>query len=255
MPTTWDGSRCRTSTRESWSSLVPVVEADCPRVLSVLSIFLAMWLVGCGGTAAVPAGTASVPPPFVERVYPDFWSAVGALDFDGAGPFAESTSQREFLAALRDVAEERLVEAQMKLLALARSADSDILARSTALLQLVLQERPSSAIESLAPRNLRSLIRAWRDMSSGESWAFPPHPVTHPLQLNWAGVPLVPVTVNGRTTAFALDTGAQRTVLSSRFAAAASVSTSSVAMSMEGTHGVAMRAVLATADVDLSGIR
>jgi hypothetical protein len=54
---------------------------------------------------------------------------------------------------------------------------------------------------------------------------------------------------------FALDTGAQRTVLSSRFAAAASVSTSPVEMTFEGAHGVAMRAVLATADVDLGGIR
>ena len=254
MPTTWDGSRCRTGTRESCASLVPVVEADRLRMLSVLSIFLAMWLVGCGGTAAVPAGTASAPPPFVERVHPDFWSAVAALDFDGAGRLAENTSQREFLDALRDVAEERLVEAQMKLLALARSADADITARSTALLRLVLHERPASAIESLLPRNWRALIRAERDMSRGESWTFPPHPVTHPLQ-HRAGVPLVPVTVNGRTTVFALDTGAQRTVLSSRFAAAANVSTSSVAMGMEGAHGVPMRAVLATADVDLGGIR
>jgi hypothetical protein len=119
MPTTWDGSRCRTSTRESCASLVPVVEADRLRISSALSIFLAMWLAGCGGTAAVPTGTASAPPPFVERVHPDFWSAVAALDFDGVGPLAESTSQREFLAAVRDVAEERLVEAQMKLLALA----------------------------------------------------------------------------------------------------------------------------------------
>jgi len=245
MPTTWDSSRRRTSTRESRASLVPVVEADRLRMLSVLSIFLAMWLVGCGGTAAAPAGTVSAPPPFVERVHSDFWSAVAALDFEGAGPLAESTSQREFLAALRDVAEERLVEAQMKLLALARSADADIVARSTELLFLVLRERPSSASESLAPRSWRALIRAWRDMSSRESWAFPPHPVTHPLQLNWAGVPLVPVTVNGRRTAFALDTGAWRTVLSSRFAAAASVSTSPVEMTIEGAHGVAMRAVLA----------
>jgi hypothetical protein len=221
---------------------------------SALSIFLAMWLVGCGGTTGVPAGTASAPPPFADRVHPGFWSAVAALDFDGAGPLAESTSQREFLDALRDVAEGRLVEAQMKLLALGRSADADIAARSTALLLLVLHERPSSAIESLAPRNVRALIRAWRNMSSGESWVFPPHPVTHPLQ-HWAGVPLVPVTVNGRRTAFALDSGAQRTVLSSRFAAAASVSTSPVTMGMEGAHGVAMRAVLATADVDLGGIR
>ena len=110
-------------------------------MLSVLSIFLAMWRVGCGGTAAVPAGTALAPPPFVERVHPDFWSAAAALDFDGAGPLVENTSQREFLDALRDVAEERLVEAQMKLLALARSADADIVARSTALLRLVLHER------------------------------------------------------------------------------------------------------------------
>jgi Aspartyl protease len=254
MPTTWDGLRCRTSTRESRASLVPVVEAGRLRMLSVLSIFLAMWLVGCGGTAAVPAGTASAPAPFVERVHPDFWSAVAALDFDGAGRLAENTSQREFLDALRDVAEVRLVEAQMKLLALARSADADIVARSTELLFLVLRERPSSAIESLAPRSWRALIRAWRDMSSRESWAFPPHPVTHPLQ-HRAGVPLVPVTVNGRTTAFALDTGAWRTVLSSRFAAAASVSTSPVEMTIEGAHGVAMRALLATADVDLGGIR
>jgi Aspartyl protease len=222
---------------------------------SALSIVLAMWLVGCGGTAAVPAGTASAPPPFVARVHPDFWSAVAALDFDGAGRLAESTSQREFLAALRDVAEERLVEAQMELFALLRSADTDIVARSTELLVLVLRERPSSAIEALAPRSWRALIRAWRDMSSRESWAFPPHPVTHPLQLDWAGVPLVPVTVNGRRTVFALDTGAWRTVLSSRFAAAASVSTSPVEMTMEGAHGVAMRAVLATVDVDLGGIR
>lgn len=222
---------------------------------SALFILLAMWLVGCGGTAAVPAGTASAPPSFVERVHPDFWSAIAALDFEGAGPLAESTSQREFLAALRDVAEDHLVEAQMKLLALVRSADADIVARSTALLHLVLQERPSSAIESLAPRSWRALIRAWRDMSSGESWAFPLRAVTHPLQLNWAGVPLVPVTVNGRTTVFALDTGAQRTVLSSRFAAAASVSASPVATTMEGAHGVPMRAVLATADFDLGGIR
>jgi len=221
---------------------------------SALSILLAMWVVGCGGMAAVPAGTASAPPPFVERVHPGFWSAVAALDFDGAGQLAESTSQREFLAALRDVAEERLVEAQMKLLALARSADADIVGRSTALLLFVLQERPSSAIESLAPRSWRALIRAWRDMSSRESWTFPPHPVAHPLQ-HRAGVPLVPVMVNGRMTAFALDTGAQRTVLSSRFAAAASVSTSPVAVNMEGAHGVPMRAVLATADVDLGGIR
>ena len=221
---------------------------------SALSILLAMWLVGCGGTAAVPAGTASAPPPFVERIHPSFWSAVAALDFDGAGQLAESTSQLEFLAALRDVAEERLVEAQMKLLALARSADADIVGRSTALLLFVLQERPSSAIESLAPRSWRALIRAWRDMSSRESWTFPPHPVAHPLQ-HRAGVPLVPLTVNGRTTAFALDTGAQRTVLSSRFAAAASVSTSPVTVNMEGAHGVPMRAVLATADVDLGGIR
>ena len=93
-------------------------------MLSVLSIVLAMWLVGCGGTAAVPAGTASAPAPFVERVHADFWSAVATLDFDGAGRLAENASQREFLDALRDVAEERLVEAQMKLLALARSADA-----------------------------------------------------------------------------------------------------------------------------------
>jgi hypothetical protein len=219
-----------------------------------LSIFLAVWLVGCGGTAAVPPSTASAPPPVVDRVHPDFWSAVAALDFDSASPLAEGISQREFLAALRDVAEERLVEAQMKLLALARSADVDIVARSTALLRLVLHERPSSAIESLAPRNLRALIRAWRDMSSGESWTFPPHSVTHSLQ-HRAGVPLVPVTVNGRRTAFVLDTGAWITVLSSRFAAAASVSTSPVAMSVEGAHGVAMRALLATVDVDLGGIR
>jgi hypothetical protein len=196
----------------------------------------------------------SAPPPFVERAHPDFWSAVAALDFDGAGPLTESTSQREFLDAVRDVAEERLVEAQMKLFALLRSADADIATRSTALLQLVLHERPSSAIESLAPPSWRALIRAWRDMSSGESWAFPLHPVTHRLQ-HRAGVPLVPVTVNGRTTVLFLDTGARRTVLSSRFAAAAGVSTSSVAMSMEGAHGVEMRAVLATADVDLGGIR
>lgn len=135
-------------------------------MLSVLSIFLAMWLVGCGGTAAVPAGTASAPPPFVELVHPDFWSAAAALDFDGAGPLAESTSQREFLDALRDVAEERLVEAQMKLLALARSADADIVARSTALLRLVLHERPSSAIES--PQSRVSMILTSRDLPRHE---------------------------------------------------------------------------------------
>ena len=44
-------------------------------------------------------------------------------------------------------------------------------------------------------------------------------------------------------------------MLDSRFAAAAGVSTSPVEMTIEGAHGDAMRAVLATADVDLGGIR
>ena len=89
------------------------------RMSSMLSLFLAMWLVGCGGMAAVPAGTASVPPPLVARVHPDFWSAVAALDFDGAERLAASAPQVEFLGALRDIAEERLVMGWIRLLALA----------------------------------------------------------------------------------------------------------------------------------------
>jgi hypothetical protein len=223
------------------------------RMSSVLSLFLAMWLVGCGGTAAVPAGTASAPPPLVARVHPDFWSAVAALDFDGAERLAASASQVEFLAALRDVAEERLVEGQMRLLALARSDDPTVAKRSTALLRPILHERPSWAIESLAPPDMRALIRAWRDMSSAEWWTFPPHPVTHPLQ-HRNGVPLVPVTANGRRTAFVLDTGATITVLSSRFASDIGVS-SVVAMGIQDGHGIVIQSSLARADVDLGGIR
>ena len=216
------------------------------RMSSVLSLFLAMWLVGCGGTA-------SAPPPLVARVHPDFWSAIAALDFDSGERLAASASQVEFLAALRDVAEERLVEGQMRLLALARSDDPTVAKRSTALLRSILSERPSWAIVSLAPPDSRALIRAWRDMSSAESWTFPPHPVTHPLQ-HRNEVPLVPVTVNGRRTTFALDTGAVITVLSSRFASDIGVS-SVVAMGMQDGHGIAMRSSLARADVDLGGIR
>jgi Aspartyl protease len=223
------------------------------RMSSVLSLFFAMWLVGCGGTAAVPAGTASAPPPLVARVHPDFWSAVAALDFDGAERLAASASQVEFLAALRDVADERLVEGQMRLLALARSDDPTVAKRSTALLRPILTERPSWAIASHAPPDLRALIRAWRDISSAESWTFPPHPVTHPLQ-HRDEVPLVPVTANGRRTAFALDTGAVITVLSSRFASDIGVS-SVMAMGMQDGHGIAIPSSLARADVDLGGIR
>lgn len=223
------------------------------RMSSVLSLFLAMWLVGCGGTAAVPAGTTSAPPPLVARVHPDFWSAVAALDFDGAERLAASASQVEFLAALRDVAEERLVEGQMRLLALARSDDPTVAKRSTALLRPILSERPSWAIVSLAPPDLRALIRAWRDMSGAESWTFPPHPVTHPLQ-HRDGVPLVPVTANGRAAAFALDTGALITVLGSRFASDIGVS-SVAAMGIQDAHGITIQSSLAKADVDLGGIR
>jgi Aspartyl protease len=222
------------------------------RMSSVLSLFLALWLVGCGRTGAVPAGTASAPPPLVARVHPEFWSAVAALDFDGAERLAASASQVEFLAALRDVAEERLVEGQMRLLALARSDDPTVAKRSTALLRSILHERPSWAIVSLAPPDLRALIRAWRDMSSSESWTFPPHPVTHPLQ-HRNELPLVPVTVNGRRTAFVLDTGAFITVLSSRFASDIGVS-SVVAMGIQDVHGIAIQSSLARADVDLGGI-
>jgi predicted aspartyl protease len=220
---------------------------------SVLSLFLAMSLVGCGGTAAVPAGTASAPPPLIARVHPDFWSAVAALDFDSGDRLAASASQVELLAALRDVAEERFVEGQMRLLALARSDDPTVAKRSTALLRSILHERPSSAMVSFAPPDLRALLRAWRDMSSAESWTFPPHPVTRPLR-HGNGVPLVPVTVNGRRTAFALDTGALMTVLSARFASDIGVS-SVAAMAIQDTHGIALKSSLAKADVDLGGIR
>jgi hypothetical protein len=221
------------------------------RMSSVLSLFLAMWLVGCGGT--YPLGPASAPPPLVARVHPDFWSAVAALDFDSGERLAASASQVEFLAALRDVAEEPLVEGQMRLLALARSDDPTVAKRSTVLLRSILSERPSWAIVSLAPPDSRALIRAWRDMSNAESWTFPPHPVTHPLQ-HRNEVPLVPVTVNGRRTTFALDTGAVITVLSSRFASDIGVS-SVVAMGIQDGHGIAMKSSLARADVDLGGIR
>jgi hypothetical protein len=221
------------------------------RMSSVLSLFLAMWLVGCGGT--YPLGPASAPPPLVARVHPDFWSAVAALDFDSGERLAASASQVEFLAALRDVAEERLVEGQMRLLALARSDDPTVAKRSTALLRSILHERPSWAIVSFAPPDLRALIRAWRDMSSAESWTFPPHPVTHRLQ-HRNEAPLVPVTVNGRRTAFVLDTGALITVLSSRFASDIGVS-SVVAMGIQDVHGIAIQSSLARADIDLGGIR
>ena len=221
------------------------------RMSSMLSLVLAMWLVGCGGK--YPLGPASVPPPLVARVHPDFWSAVAALDFDSGEGLAASVSQVEFLAALRDVAEERLVESQMRLLALARSDDPTVAKRSTALLRPILSERPSWAIVSLAPPDSRALIRAWRDMSNAESWTFPPHPVTHPLQ-HRNEVPLVPVTVNGRRTTFALDTGALITVLSSRFASDIGVS-SVVGMGIQDGHGIAMQSSLARADVDLGGIR
>jgi hypothetical protein len=221
------------------------------RMSSVLSLFLAMWLVGCGGT--YPLGPASAPPPLVARVHPEFWSAVAALDFDGAERLAASASQVEFLAGLRDVAEERLVEGQMRLLALARSDDPTVAKRSTALLRAIVHERPSWAIASHAPPDLRALIRAWRDMSNVESWTFPPHPVTHPLQ-HRNELPLVPVTVNGRRTAFVLDTGALITVLSPRFASEIGVS-SVVAMGIQDVHGIAMQSSLARADVDLGGIR
>ena len=221
------------------------------RMSSVLSLFLAMWLVGCGGT--YPLGPASAPPPLVARVHPDFWSAVAALDFDSGERLAASASQVEFLAALRDVVEERLVEGQMRLLALARSDDPTVAKRSTALLRSILHERPSSAMVSFAPPDLRALIRAWRDMSSAESWTFPPNPVTHPLQ-HRNEAPLVPVIANGRRTAFVLDTGALITVLSSRFASDIGVS-SVVAMGIQDVHGIAIKSSLARADIDLGGIR
>ena len=77
--------------------------------------------------------------------------------------------------------------------------------------------------------------------------------MTHRLQ-HANGVPLVPVTVNGKRTAFALDTGAGMTVLSSRFASDIGVS-SVEPLNIQDIHGIVLKGSLARADVDLGGIR
>ena len=223
------------------------------RVSLVLPVLFAIPL-GCGPLSSGPTTTATDHPPPVARAHADFWSAVGAFDFDVADRLAATASQREYLGALVDMAEERLVDAQIKLLALQRSDDPAIAARSNALLWLVAHERPSSAIASSPSLALRTLNRALLDASSRESWTFPPHPVAQPLRWR-GGVPLVAVTVHGREAAFGLDTGAWTTVLSSRLAAEAGVSSSPVRFTIQDTHGATLPAQLTAVDVNIGGVR
>ena len=89
------------------------------RRMALASPILFAMSFGCGPLPGPGTNPQASPPHVAARVHTDFWSAVSALDFDGAKRLAASASQQQYLVALVDVAEERLVDAQMKLAALA----------------------------------------------------------------------------------------------------------------------------------------
>ncbi len=163
----------------------------------------------------------------------NFWEAMASLDTGFISRQPVSDIEREFAKALGMVMSGKYDDAALALDAIrADTTDRTLLTASRILLSAMLQYQDKwsllAELDSMGKRNTG--VDGSPDKAGVETWAnafrkvpsrkmvFPTRPVVVPLILSAAGTPMIEVTIQGKTHAFWLDTGASMSIVSSGLA-------------------------------------
>ncbi|WP_171163454.1 retroviral-like aspartic protease family protein [Usitatibacter palustris] len=209
---------------------------------------------GCTTTPRVGLEIAPAPAPLI-RPFSGFWEAVLALDFDQAEALVASGPERDYLVAVRMVADGRVDAAQDALSRLIARHDREASPRARALLQSVVKETTSIPDNAFASRVDRSFAEALHEAKAREQRHYPEAPVSLPFERNASTTPMVAASVNGVPTMMGIDTGAGLTVIGSELANAVGAWRLGARIGARDAHGEGVHVELAVVDLQIGGIR
>jgi predicted aspartyl protease len=211
-------------------------------------------LAACAHAPRLSLEIAPAPAP-IERRHPGFWDAALAFDFERAQALATREAQRDYVAALRLVAEGRLEAAQDALSRLIAARDPEVLPRARALLVAVVKETLSIPDNAFTSRVDRSFAEALHEAKAQMRWTFPAERVQLGFERGISRTPRIPARVNGHPTELGLDSGAGITVIGSELAAAVGARLLGARTGARDAHGEGVLVELAVVDLELGGIR
>ena len=169
-------------------------------------------------------------------IYGGFWEAVANLDLEAASRTTSGPAHDRFVIAMGNVMDGDFIRAEAGFTELhAGDDDPSVKAAARVMLTATLQHQGKwSELARLPPDATATgaLAEEVPDKAAVDAWAsafaalprraltLPRTPSVLPLTLTSVGTPTIPVSVNGRTYHFWLDTGSSLTILSSEVALA-----------------------------------
>lgn len=197
----------------------------------LIGIFLILWSgcavsVGSGGLDIQSVDDLPVIQPMVSN-YDDYWDAMRHFDFGYVDRNEVNPEYQEFASGLQLLMEDNISEAEPLFSRLFEATEDSLLHLHAAeILEVIythqdkwneLVELYTRMPEKFDESNNMIMAIAYAQ-SQPENYHFPANPIVLPTQLSISGVPMVEVSVNGVSKKFWIDTGAERTVLSSEIA-------------------------------------
>ena len=216
------------------------------------SLLIAL-LCGCAAPARISLELAPAPAA-LERTYAGFWQAALAFDFERAEALAARDAQRQYLRAVRLVADGRLEAAQETLSKLIAGRDAEAVPHARALLIAVVKETTSIPDNAFTSRVDRSFAEALHEAKARSRWHFPPRPLALAFERGASHTPRVPASVNGVPTELGLDSGAGLTVIGSELAEAVGARLLGARTGARDAHGEGVLVELAVVDLEVGGI-
>lgn len=163
-------------------------------------------------------------------------------------------AERQYLQAVRLVADGRLEAAQETLSKLIAGRDAEAVPHARALLIAVVKETTSIPDNAFTSRVDRSFAEALHEAKARSRWTFPPQPMPLALQRGASHTPRVSASVNGVPTEMGLDSGAGLTVIGSELAEAVGARRLGARTGARDAHGEGVLVELAVVDLEVGGI-
>jgi len=227
------------------------------------------WIVGAAVVASAAVGLVGMvlarpaglrvsegpaPTPSVELHREDFWTAIRDVDLESAARQGRPAERRRFALALQMVVQGRRADAIRELETLNEEAKEARIQDESreALVRLLRATAGWEALRRIDPEGLEG--EAYSD-AEPQQVLFPKDPVRLATRIGWLRVPRLRVELNGRPYTFAVDTGADPTVITDEVANTCGIQVSDRSTETETStrHRVEWRAAVAR-ELRLGGI-
>ncbi|MCG8648827.1 MAG: retroviral-like aspartic protease family protein, partial [Pirellulales bacterium] len=183
-------------------------------VCAAVVFAVGLWLARPGGLQVGEAPTAD---PQIKLERDDFWTAIRDFDLESAARADRPHERRRFAAALEMVAEGDRAEAVRDFQTLHEQAqEARIRQEAAEALKRLL--RAMARWDELARLDPEGIEGEFYRQSPPQEVHFPAEPVRIATRTGWLRVPRLRVELNGRSYTFAVDTGADPTVITDEVA-------------------------------------